>query len=87
MCPVDGAIGQVGGRQLAAEFEVGRDHLGPGLPPHSLRLVVVPGAHDLYVPGDLFSVNPATARGVPGLFARNEQWPVCIVPKPLVPHC
>jgi phosphatidylserine decarboxylase len=25
------------------------------------------------VPGDLFSVNPATARGVPGLFARNER--------------
>jgi phosphatidylserine decarboxylase len=27
----------------------------------------------LYVPGDLFSVNPTTARGVPGLFARNER--------------
>jgi len=27
----------------------------------------------LHVPGDLFSVNPATARGVPGLFARNER--------------
>lgn len=26
-----------------------------------------------YVPGDLFSVNPATARGIPGLFARNER--------------
>jgi len=26
-----------------------------------------------YVPGDLFSVNPATAAGVPGLFARNER--------------
>ena len=26
-----------------------------------------------YVPGDLFSVNPVTARGVPGLFARNER--------------
>ncbi len=26
-----------------------------------------------YVPGDLFSVNPTTARGVPGLFARNER--------------
>ncbi|HEX7454450.1 MAG TPA: archaetidylserine decarboxylase, partial [Gallionella sp.] len=25
----------------------------------------------IYVPGDLFSVNPVTARGVPGLFARN----------------
>jgi phosphatidylserine decarboxylase len=27
----------------------------------------------IHVPGDLFSVNPATARGVPGLFARNER--------------
>ena len=27
----------------------------------------------LHVPGDLFSVNPVTARGVPGLFARNER--------------
>jgi len=26
-----------------------------------------------YVPGDLFSVNPTTAAGVPGLFARNER--------------
>ena len=27
----------------------------------------------LHVPGELFSVNPTTARGVPGLFARNER--------------
>jgi phosphatidylserine decarboxylase len=27
----------------------------------------------IYVPGELFSVNPVTARGVPGLFARNER--------------
>ena len=27
----------------------------------------------IYVPGALFSVNPATARGVPNLFARNER--------------
>ena len=31
----------------------------------------------IHVPGDLFSVNPATARGVPGLFARNERV-VCV---------
>jgi phosphatidylserine decarboxylase len=31
----------------------------------------------VYVPGELFSVNPVTARGVPGLFARNERV-VCI---------
>ena len=30
-----------------------------------------------YVPGDLFSVNEATANGVPNLFARNERL-VCI---------
>jgi phosphatidylserine decarboxylase len=31
----------------------------------------------IYVPGDLFSVNPTTAEGVPGLFARNERT-VCV---------
>jgi phosphatidylserine decarboxylase len=31
----------------------------------------------LHVPGELFSVNPVTARGVPGLFARNERV-VCV---------
>ena len=31
----------------------------------------------VHVPGDLFSVNPATAQGVPGLFARNERV-VCV---------
>ena len=36
----------------------------------------------IYVPGDLFSVNPITARGVPGLFARNERV-VCIFDSPL----
>lgn len=31
----------------------------------------------IYVPGDLYSVNPVTARGVAGLFARNERV-VCV---------
>ena len=31
----------------------------------------------IYVPGTLFSVNPATALGVPNLFARNERV-VCV---------
>jgi phosphatidylserine decarboxylase len=35
----------------------------------------------IYVPGALFSVNPATARGVPNLFARNERV-VCVFASP-----
>jgi phosphatidylserine decarboxylase len=35
----------------------------------------------IYVPGELFSVNPTTARGVPGLFARNERV-VCVFEGP-----
>jgi phosphatidylserine decarboxylase len=38
----------------------------------------------VYVPGDLFSVNPTTARGVPGLFARNERV-VCVFDTPRGP--
>ena len=38
----------------------------------------------IHVPGDLFSVNPVTARGVPGLFARNERV-VCEFEGPLGP--
>jgi phosphatidylserine decarboxylase len=34
-------------------------------------------ARMIHVPGELFSVNPTTARGVPGLFARNERV-VCV---------
>ena len=35
----------------------------------------------IHVPGELFSVNPATAKGVPGLFARNERV-VCVFDMP-----
>lgn len=35
----------------------------------------------IHVPGELFSVNPATARAVPGLFARNERV-VCVFEGP-----
>jgi len=35
----------------------------------------------IHVPGELFSVNPTTARGVPGLFARNERV-VCVFDGP-----
>jgi phosphatidylserine decarboxylase len=38
----------------------------------------------VHVPGELFSVNPTTARGVPGLFARNERV-VCHFEGPLGP--
>ena len=38
----------------------------------------------IYVPGELFSVNPTTARGVPGLFARNERT-VCLFDGPRGP--
>src|ERR1700754_1597004 len=38
----------------------------------------------IHVPGDLFSVNPTTARGVPGLFARNERV-VCVFETPRGP--
>ncbi len=37
-----------------------------------------------YAPGALFSVNPTTARGVPGLFARNERV-VCVFDSPQGP--
>jgi phosphatidylserine decarboxylase len=38
----------------------------------------------IYVPGDLFSVNPLTARHVPSLFARNERV-VCVFETPYGP--
>ncbi|WP_226911373.1 archaetidylserine decarboxylase [Gallaecimonas mangrovi] len=42
----------------------------------------------IYVPGDLFSVNPLTAENVPGLFARNERvvtlWDTEVGPMALV---
>ena len=38
----------------------------------------------IHVPGDLFSVNPVTAQGVPGLWARNERV-VCLFDGPRGP--
>lgn len=47
------------------------------LSPRDYHRIHMPCAGELtrmvHVPGDLFSVNPITARGVPGLFARNER--------------
>ena len=51
------------------------------LSPRDYHRIHMPCAGELtrmvHVPGDLFSVNPTTARGVPGLFARNERVVCC----------
>ena len=69
-----------GDAQSAAGFENGQ-FATLYLSPRDYHRIHMPCAGRLqrmvYVPGDLFSVNPATARGVPGLFARNERV-VCI---------
>ena len=65
-----------GDARLAAKFQGG--HFATiYLSPRDYHRIHMPCAGTLekmiYVPGDLFSVNPATAHGVPGLFARNER--------------
>ncbi len=69
-----------GDAQLAAQFEDGL-FATLYLSPKDYHRIHMPCAGRLvrmvYVPGDLFSVNPVTARGVPGLFARNERV-VCV---------
>lgn len=69
-----------GDAALAAEFEDG--HFATlYLSPKDYHRIHMPCdgvlRRMIYVPGDLFSVNPTTARGVPGLFARNERV-VCV---------
>ncbi len=73
-----------GDRTLAAEFDNGwyatlylspRDYHRIHMPCDGRLLRMI------HVPGDLFSVNPVTARGVPGLFARNERL-VCLFDNP-----
>ena len=103
ICPVDGAISQVGAiagdqifqakghhysttalvggdRELAARFD-GGSFATIYLSPKDYHRIHMPAdgrlSRMIYVPGELFSVNPATARGVPGLFARNERV-VCV---------
>ena len=76
-----------GDAALAAEFEDG--HFATlYLSPKDYHRIHMPCAGVLrrmiYVPGDLFSVNPTTARGVPGLFARNERV-VCVFDSPQGP--
>ncbi|MFA7399620.1 MAG: archaetidylserine decarboxylase [Sideroxydans sp.] len=69
-----------GDATLAAQFQDG-DFATIYLSPKDYHRIHMPCAGRLtrmiYVPGDLFSVNPVTARGVPGLFARNERV-VCV---------
>ncbi len=69
-----------GEAKLAAQFEDG--HFATlYLSPRDYHRIHMPCdgrlMRMLYVPGELFSVNPVTARGVPGLFARNERL-VCV---------
>lgn len=69
-----------GDRKLAEQFEDG--HFATiYLSPRDYHRIHMPCdgrlTRMIYVPGDLFSVNPTTARGVPGLFARNERV-VCV---------
>lgn len=103
VCPVDGAISQLGAiardqifqakghhystaalvggdAALAADYQDG--HFATiYLSPKDYHRIHMPAGGRLsrmiYVPGELFSVNPVTARGVPGLFARNERV-VCV---------
>ena len=69
-----------GDAQLAARFQDG-SFVTLYLSPKDYHRIHMPCAGRLvrmiHVPGELFSVNPATARGVPGLFARNERV-VCV---------
>jgi phosphatidylserine decarboxylase len=110
ICPVDGAVSQVGaiegdqifqakGHQYSTRALVGGDALLAAqfqggsfatiyLSPKDYHRIHMPCAGRLvrmiHVPGELFSVNPATARGVPGLFARNERV-VCVFDSPQGP--
>jgi len=110
ICPVDGAISQVGtiahgqifqakGHHYSTTALLGGDSAVASLfengsfatiylSPRDYHRVHMPCAgrlvHMMYVPGTLFSVNPVTARGVPGLFARNERV-VCLFDTALGP--
>ncbi|RJF95228.1 archaetidylserine decarboxylase [Noviherbaspirillum saxi] len=69
-----------GDTKLAAAFEDG-DFATIYLSPKDYHRIHMPCdgrlTRMIYVPGDLFSVNPTTVRNVPNLFARNERV-VCV---------
>ncbi len=99
VCPVDGAVSQLGriegdqifqakGHHYSTQALLGGDaELARAftdgefatiyLSPRDYHRIHMPCAGGLrrmtHVPGALFSVNPQTAAGVPGLFARNER--------------
>ena len=103
VCPVDGAISQLGaiegdallqakGHTFTVQALVGGDATlaRPFLDGHFATLYLSPKDYHrvhmpcagrlvrmIHVPGELFSVNPTTVRGVPNLFARNERV-VCV---------
>ena len=65
-----------GDRQMAAQFRDG-EFATTYLAPRDYHRVHMPCngilREMIYVPGDLYSVNPLTARNIPNLFARNER--------------
>ena len=69
-----------GDKELAAHFQHGH-FSNLYLSPKDYHRIHMPCdgrlTRMIYVPGALFSVNPTTARGIPGLFARNERV-VCV---------
>ena len=73
-----------GDAELAARFDAG-SFATLYLSPRDYHRIHMPCdgvlSRMIHVPGDLFSVNPLTARGVPGLFARNERV-VCVFDSP-----
>jgi phosphatidylserine decarboxylase len=71
------AAALLGGDAQAAAAYTGGHFATLYLSPRDYHRIHMPCAGALrrmvHVPGELWSVNPATARGVPGLFARNER--------------
>lgn len=69
-----------GDARLAAQFDDG-EFASLYLSPKDYHRIHMPCdgrlVRMIHVPGHLFSVNPTTVRGVPGLFARNERV-VCV---------
>jgi phosphatidylserine decarboxylase len=65
------------GDQQLADYFINGKFATLYLSPKDYHRIHMPSAGCLkkmtYVPGSLFSVNPVTAEGVPGLFARNER--------------